>query len=71
MDELKEIKDKLSHIEKLLMGNGVVGVAEMARRAFEHCQELKRSKNGLMDWAYRIFIGGLLSYMTAQTFFNK
>ena len=66
MDELKEIKDKLSHIEKLLMGNGVVGVAEMARRAFEHCQELKRTKNGLVDWVFRIGITIILTYIATQ-----
>jgi hypothetical protein len=67
MDDLQEIKTKLNRIEKLLMGNGVIGVTEMARRSFEYCQELKRSKNGLLDWAYRILIGAMLSYMLAQS----
>ena len=65
---LEKVEAKLDHIEKLLKGNGVVGVAEMARRAFEHCQDLKRSKNGLYDWGYRILIGMMLSYLIVDKF---
>lgn len=66
MDELKEIKDKLGHIEKLLMGNGVIGVAEMARRAFEYCQFHKQSKNGLLDWSFRIVILTLIGFIAMK-----
>jgi hypothetical protein len=66
MGELKEIKDKLSHIEKLLMGNGVMGVAEMARRAFEYCQHHKQSKNGLLDWSFRIVILTLIGFIAMK-----
>ena len=66
MDDLQEIKLKLQHIEKLLMGNGVVGVAEMARRAFEHCQYLKQSKNGLVDWVFRVVILLILGYIATR-----
>lgn len=38
MDELKKIEDKLAHIEKLLMGNGVIGIAEMARMSTNESQ---------------------------------
>jgi hypothetical protein len=66
MEELREIKDKLDHIEKLLMGNGKVGVAEMARRAFEYCQAHKQSKNGLLDWSFRIMITIILGFIAVQ-----
>ena len=66
MDELKEIKDKLAHIEKLLMGNGVIGVAEMARRAFEHYQDFKRSKNGILDWSFRVVITIILGFIAMK-----
>ena len=66
MDDLQEIKSKLAHIEKLLMGNGIVGVAEMARRAFEYCQSHKQSKNGLLDWAFRVVIMITLSFIAVQ-----
>lgn len=66
MDDFQEIKLKLAHIEKLLMGNGVVGVAEMARRAFEHCQAMKASKNGLLDWAFRLVIAVLIGFIAVK-----
>jgi hypothetical protein len=66
MDDLQEIKLKLQHIEKLLMGNGIVGVAEMARRAFEYCQAHKQSKNGLLDWSFRIMITIILGFIAVQ-----
>ena len=66
MEELQEIKVKLAHIEKLLMGNGIVGVAEMARRAFEYCQNHKQSKNGMLDWTFRILIMLILGYIATR-----
>ena len=57
---------KIDHIETLLMGNGKVGVAEMSRRAFEYCQSHKASKNGLIDWAFRIGISLILGYIALQ-----
>jgi len=66
MEDLKEIKDKLNHIEKLLMGNGKVGVAEMARRAFEYCQWHKTTKNGLLDWVFRSVIVIIVSFIAIK-----
>ena len=66
MQELIEIKDKLIHIEKLLKGNGVVGIAEMARRAFEYCQKQKASKNGLLDWSFRIMVAIVLGFIAMK-----
>jgi len=66
MDDLQEIKTKLAHIEKLLKGNGVIGVAEMARRAFEQCQEYKKAKNGLLDWAFRAVILILIGFIAMK-----
>ena len=62
MDDLKEVKQEVKDIKKLLIGNGKIGVSEMARRAFEYTQWHKASKNGLLDWTYRIIIATLLSY---------
>ena len=61
-----DIIERLKHIEYLLKGNGTVGVAEMARRAFEYCQLHKASKNGLIDWAFRIGISLILGYIALQ-----
>jgi hypothetical protein len=66
MDDIQEIKSKLNRIEKLLMGNGVIGVAEMARRAFEYCQYHKQSKNGLLDWSFRIVILTLIGFIAMK-----
>ena len=66
MEELKKIEEKLNHIEKLLMGNGKVGVAEMSRRAFEYCQAMKCSKNGLFDWTFRVLIMLVLGYIATR-----
>ena len=62
-EELVEIKEKLGSIEKLLKGNGKIGIAEMARRAFEHCEALKSSKNGLLDWGFRAALTILIGYI--------
>ena len=66
MEELCEIKEKLSSIERLLKGNGKIGIAEMARRAFEHCEFLKSSKNGLLDWGFRAVITIILGYIALK-----
>ena len=66
MDDLQEIKTKLAHIEKLLKGNGVIGISEMARRAFEYMQASKKSKNGLLDWSFRIVILTLISFIAMK-----
>jgi len=66
MEDIQEIKEKLAHIEKLLKGNGIIGVAEMARRAFEMCQAQQRSKNGLLDWTFRTAIMLVLSFIAVK-----
>ena len=60
------IDTKLSSIEKLLLGNGQVGIGEMARRAFDHCQQMKASKNGLWDWAFRVVIMTVIGFIAVQ-----
>ena len=61
-----DIIESLKHIEKLLRGNGAIGVAEMARRAFDRTEEWRTSKNGLLDWGFRIGISILLGYIALQ-----
>ena len=56
MDDLKEVKQDVKDIKKMLVGNGSVGVAEMARRAFKYTEWHKASKNGLLDWVFRAII---------------
>ena len=63
---LDSLVKKTEHIELLLMGNGKVGVAEMARRAFEWMQVSKATKSGLIDWAFRIGISILLGFIAVR-----
>lgn len=63
MATLEEINNKLEHIEKLLMGNGKIGVAEMARRSFEYIQSSSSAKSGILDWAFRMVIMIVLGYI--------
>jgi len=64
--ELDEIKADVKEIKGLLLGNGTVGVAEMARRSFEHMLSMKASKNGMMDWAFRIAITIILTFISVR-----
>jgi len=63
---LGEIKEKVEHIDRLLMGNGKVGIAEMARRAFDYMNTEIKSKQGLVDWIFRAVILILLGYIAAR-----
>lgn len=77
MDERREICKKheeqmvvivndLHEIKKLLLGNGVVGVAEMSRRAFETCMACNKARSGLWDWAFRAVITILIGYVAVK-----
>jgi len=66
MSELKEIRDDLADIKKLLLGNGEIGVVEMARRAFTYTQWHKTTKNGRLDWTYRVFIAIIVGFIAVK-----
>ena len=60
---LEEMKNDISDIKRILIGNGKIGVAEMARRSFEWMQHQSKTKNGLLDWAFRVFIMIMIGFM--------
>jgi len=62
----EELKKELADIKKILLGNGEIGVAEMARRSFTYMQHLSKTKNGLLDWTYRVAIGILLTFIAVK-----
>ena len=68
--ELKTRFDRLEensiNIKKLLLGNGKMGVAEMARRSFEYVQHQDKTKNGRLDWAFRAIIVVLIGYISVK-----
>jgi len=63
---MEEMVKNIHDIKKILLGNGVIGVSEMARRSFEYMQHCKNTKNGWLDWTFRIFIGILMSYVALK-----
>ena len=65
-DKIDQALVKLDHIEKLLLGNGKIGAIEMARRSFEYMLFCKKTKNGRLDWIFRIIITILLSYVAIE-----
>ena len=61
-----DLKKELDDIKKLLIGNGKIGVAEMARRAFEYMQHQDKTKNGRLDWTFRIIVALLLAFVACK-----
>ena len=64
------IYKELKEIKVLLMGNGKIGIAEMARRAFEYYQRQSKTKNGLIDWTFRIVISMILTFIAVKVGFR-
>lgn len=62
-NDLSEIKNDMKEIKKLLLGNGAIGVAEMARRTYEWMVFCKATRNGRLDWAFRAIIMIVVSYI--------
>lgn len=65
-EAIKEIRTDIKDVKKLLNGNGEIGIAEKARRAFEYTEKAEVSKNGTLDWAFRAVVGILLAYIAAK-----
>ena len=61
--ELDEVKDTINFMKKLLIGNGIIGVAEQARRSFEFMIQSKQTRSGWMDWVFRLVITAMLTYL--------
>jgi hypothetical protein len=53
----------IHEIKKMMLGNGVVGVAEMARRSFDYMIQCKQTKSGLLDWTFRAIITIMVGYI--------
>ena len=64
--QIHNMSADLKEIKKLLLGNGVVGVAEMARRSYEYMLHCKSTKNGLLDWAFRAVITLMIGYIALK-----
>jgi len=64
--ELESIKKEMKYLRALMMGNGKIGVAEMARRAFDYMNNCKKTKQGYLDWAFRGIITLMLGYIAIR-----
>ena len=56
LDELTKLEKKVDAQNKLLNGNGKIGISEMSRRAYEYMIATKKSKNGFYDWVFRAIV---------------
>jgi len=65
-EHMDTISKDLQDIKKLLLGNGIMGVAEMARRAFEACTDCSKAKSGLWDWTFRAIITIMVGYVAVK-----
>jgi hypothetical protein len=65
-EQMAVIAQDLHEIKKLLLGNGVAGVAEMSRRAFETCTACSKAKSGLWDWAFRAVITIMIGFVAVR-----
>ncbi len=63
---IRELKDDVSEIKKMLLGNGKIGVVEMARRSFDYMLAEKANKSGLLTWTFRVCIGIVLGYIAMR-----
>ena len=70
---LKGLNDKMDDIaldaktaKALLLGNGKMGTAEMARRAFNASENCRKTKNGRLDWIFRIIVAIMLGYIAVE-----
>ena len=64
--QIDEMSKNIHEIKKMLLGNGVIGVAEMARRSFEYMLHCKNTKNGLLDWTFRAVITVMIGYIAIK-----
>lgn len=65
-EQISTMAKDIHEIKKMMLGNGVVGVAEMARRSFEYMLFCKNTKNGLWDWTFRAVITVMIGYIAIK-----
>ena len=65
-EKLDRIESEVKSVKLLLIGNGKIGVAEMARRSFEWMLVQKATRNGIWDWTFRIAISILLGFVAIK-----
>lgn len=59
----KRIEKKIDMLHSTISGNGEMGVAEMARRAFRYMNRMEATRNSWTTWVFRLVILIILSYI--------
>ena len=59
---LESVEQKIDDVRKILLGNGKIGLCAKVQMLWEG----KKTRMGLLDWAYRIAIGIGIAYIIRQ-----
>ena len=63
IDSVKScLEQKIDGLRKLLLGNGAIGIISKVQMLWEG----RKSRMGLLDWAYRIAIGIGIAFIIKQ-----
>jgi len=65
-EKLDKLEASIESVKKLLLGNGEIGIAEKARRAYNYMRHQDKTKNGRLDWTFRAVIGILLTFIAVR-----
>lgn len=59
---LDTLEEKIEDIRKILLGNGKIGFIAKVQILWE----ARKTKMGLLDWAFRIIIASVLGYIAVK-----
>ena len=59
---LESVEQKIEDVRKILLGNGSIGLCAKVQMLWEG----KKTRMGLLDWAYRIAIGIGIAFIIKQ-----
>lgn len=65
-DDIVEIKRDVKDIKKVINGNGELGLAAKTQLLYQWMERADKSKNGLLDWCFRIAISLILAYIAHE-----
>ena len=64
--KVDDIKDEVLKIRLLWTGNGKVGVGYKVETMWQHFLNNKKTSQGFIDWAFRVAITILLTFIAAK-----
>jgi len=66
MDACKEHKKRTGNLEMIINGNGKLGMAAKVNLLYEWMLATKATKNGVLDWTFRMAISILLAFIAVK-----